>query len=49
MTEDDTGSRNYDTPKNALGGPMEANVQATWTQGQEVVLDVSLTAHHKGQ
>ena len=49
MTEDLSGARNYDTPKNALGGPMETNVQATWTQGQEVVLDVTLTSHHKGQ
>ena len=39
--------RNYDTPKNALGGPMPTRIQANYTQGQDVVLDVTLTAHHK--
>lgn len=40
--------RNYDTPKNALGGPMPTNIQAEYVQGQNIVLDVTLTAHHKG-
>ncbi|KAL7521899.1 hypothetical protein ACHAWX_006594 [Stephanocyclus meneghinianus] len=40
--------RNYDTPKNALGGPMPTNIQATFTQGQDVIVNVTLTAHHKG-
>ncbi|KAL7533809.1 hypothetical protein ACHAXR_005453 [Thalassiosira sp. AJA248-18] len=40
--------RNYDAPRNALGGLMKTNIQATYTQGQEVVMDVTLTAHHKG-
>jgi hypothetical protein len=34
--------------RNALGGPMPTNIQATYTQGQEVILNVTLTAHHKG-
>jgi len=42
------GFHNYDSPRNALGGLMRTNVQATYTQGQEVVMDVVLTAHHKG-
>ena len=42
------GIRNYDTPKNALGGMMPTKIQATYTQGQEIVLDIVLTAHHKG-
>jgi len=40
--------RNYDAPKNAVGGPMPIAVQANYTQGQVVTLDISLTAHHKG-
>ena len=44
-----TGEHDYNTPRNALGGPMRTNIQATWTRGQEVVLDVVLTAHHKGE
>ena len=43
-----TGSRNYDTPRNAHGKIMKPTIQATWKQGQEVVIDVILTAHHKG-
>ena len=27
---------------------MPTNIQATYTQGQDVVIDVTLTAHHKG-
>lgn len=42
------GDRNYDTPKNALGGPMPTMPQATYTQGQDIIVNVTLTAHHKG-
>ncbi|KAL7530693.1 hypothetical protein ACHAXR_009440, partial [Thalassiosira sp. AJA248-18] len=49
MTQDTSGGlRNYDTPRNALLGPMPTKIQATYVQGQDVVLDVTLTAHHKG-
>mmetsp|Transcript_5231 Transcript_5231/g.9608 ORF Transcript_5231/g.9608 Transcript_5231/m.9608 type:complete len:307 (+) Transcript_5231:1-921(+) len=49
LVGDDTSAiRNYDQPKNALGDPMPTRIQANYTQGQEVVLDVTLTAHHKG-
>lgn len=40
--------RNYDSPKNALGGPMPTKIQATYSQGQDIIIDVTLTAHHKG-
>ncbi|KAL9180759.1 hypothetical protein ACHAXT_011212 [Thalassiosira profunda] len=40
--------RNYDAPKNALGGPMPTMIQANYTQGQDMILNVSLTAHHRG-
>jgi len=43
-----TGQNNYDLPKNALGGTMKANTQATYAVGQEIMVDVVLTAHHKG-
>jgi len=43
-----TGGRNYDAPRNALGGRMKNRPQAAYVQGQDVVLDVVLTAHHKG-
>lgn len=43
-----TGSHNYDKPRNAMGGPMKTTVQAAYTQGQDIVIDVKLTAHHKG-
>ena len=48
LTEDNGGVRNYDTPKNALQGSMPTNIQAEWEQGSDVVLDIVLTAHHKG-
>ena len=49
MVGDPSGSvRNYDTPKNALGGNMPVMIQANYTQGQDVILYVVLTAHHKG-
>jgi len=47
ISEDPQGARNYDSPKNALGWSMPPMVQATYNQGQEVVPDVTLTAHHK--
>ena len=34
--------------RNALGGPMPINQQATYLQGQDITIDVTLTAHHKG-
>jgi len=40
--------RNYDSPRNAMGGRMPTRIQANYTQGQNVILDVTLTAHHKG-
>mmetsp|Transcript_18003 Transcript_18003/g.32560 ORF Transcript_18003/g.32560 Transcript_18003/m.32560 type:complete len:250 (+) Transcript_18003:316-1065(+) len=43
-----TGKHNYDAPRNALGGLMKTNIQATYVQGEEIVVDVTLTAHHKG-
>ena len=43
-----TESRNYDHPKNALGGDLAPNIQACYAQGDVVKLDVILTAHHMG-
>ena len=40
------GDHNYNEPRNALGGLMETHIQATYSQGQDVVVDVVLTAHH---
>ena len=40
--------RNYDAPKNALGGPMPTKIQATYSQGQDIIINITLTAHHKG-
>ena len=42
------GVRNYDFPKNALGGPLETKVQSCYQPGQIIDLEVYLTAHHKG-
>jgi len=42
------GDRNYDTPKNVMGGTMPYLPQATYTQGQDIVVNVTLTAHHRG-
>lgn len=40
---------NYDTPKNALGGAMLALLpQANYMQGEEIVVNVSLMANHRG-
>ena len=43
-----TAGRNYDSPKNALGGDLAPNVQACYADGDIVELDVILTAHHMG-
>jgi len=43
-----TGGNDYDYHLNALGGPMPKNIQAVYTQGQEIDLSAVLTAHHKG-
>eukprot|EP00985_Skeletonema_marinoi_P016898 scaffold9175_cov115-Skeletonema_marinoi.AAC.3 len=40
--------RNYDYPKNALGGNLAPAVQACYSEGDVVELDVVLTAHHMG-
>jgi predicted carbohydrate-binding protein with CBM5 and CBM33 domain len=41
------GNKDYNAPRNALGGPMKTTIQANWTSGQEVIVEVVLTAHHK--
>uniref|UniRef100_A0A7S4RCF2 Chitin-binding type-4 domain-containing protein n=2 Tax=Ditylum brightwellii TaxID=49249 RepID=A0A7S4RCF2_9STRA len=43
-----TSGRNYDAPKNGYGGQLQVMIQDQYTEGQDVVLDVILTAHHKG-
>ncbi|KAK1734442.1 lytic polysaccharide monooxygenase [Skeletonema marinoi] len=43
-----TADRNYDYPKNALGGNLAPAVQACYAGGDVVELDVVLTAHHMG-
>ena len=40
--------RNYDIPKNALGGPMATNIQSTYEVGSIIDVEVQLTAHHQG-
>jgi len=40
--------RNYDLPKNALGGLMKATVQECYEEGSIIDLKVFLTAHHGG-
>ena len=40
--------RNYDYPKNALGGNLAPAVQACYAGGDVVELDIVLTAHHMG-
>ena len=42
------GANDYDVPLSALGGLMKTNIQETYLQGQEIVVDVVLTAHHMG-
>ena len=43
-----TADRNYDTPLNALRGSMPMNQQATYTEGQIIEVEVTLSAHHRG-
>jgi len=43
-----TDSRNYDYPKNALGGDLAPDIQACYAEGDVIELDVVLTAHHMG-
>ena len=40
--------RNYDTPRDNRGDNMPANVQATYDEGGEIIIESVLTAHHKG-
>lgn len=40
--------RNYDYPKNVLGGPLAPIIQACYQPGAIVDLEVILTTHHKG-
>jgi hypothetical protein len=42
------GIRNYDSPKNAIGGALAPRFQACYQPGQIIELEVTLTAHHKG-
>lgn len=40
--------RNYDLPRNALGGVMPINPQAVYKESSLINVTVTLTAHHKG-
>lgn len=40
--------RNYDLPRNIYGNPLVPTVQATYERGQEIYVEVIITAHHKG-
>lgn len=40
--------RNYDRPKNALGGDLAPKIQACYAQGDVIKLDAALTVHHMG-
>lgn len=42
------GGKNYDLPKNALGGLMKANVQECYEEGSVIDINVVLTAYHGG-
>lgn len=43
------GQHNYDRPRNVFGQVMEtAHPQMRYRQGQEIEVDVVITAHHKG-
>jgi len=39
---------NYDAPLNVLGSSLPPKIQATYVKGQQIDLQVVLTAHHKG-
>jgi len=41
-------SLNYDTPRNAKKGLLNANPQAVYFANEEITVDVVLMAHHKG-
>jgi len=43
-----TITRNYDIPKNYKGEPMPPNIQATYTEGDIIDVEVLVTTHHKG-
>eukprot|EP00560_Eucampia_antarctica_P002180 CAMPEP_0197840640 /NCGR_PEP_ID=MMETSP1437-20131217/45721_1 /TAXON_ID=49252 ORGANISM="Eucampia antarctica, Strain CCMP1452" /NCGR_SAMPLE_ID=MMETSP1437 /ASSEMBLY_ACC=CAM_ASM_001096 /LENGTH=354 /DNA_ID=CAMNT_0043450277 /DNA_START=577 /DNA_END=1642 /DNA_ORIENTATION=- len=43
-----TDSLNYDTPRNAKKGLLNANPQAVYFANEEITVDVVLTEHHKG-
>ena len=42
------GGRSYDVPLNVFGDLLAPQPEATYHRGQEIDLDVVLTAHHKG-
>lgn len=42
------GVRNYDFPKNALGGPAATKIQSCYQPAQIIYVEVELTAHHMG-
>jgi hypothetical protein len=42
------GDRSYDDNLNILGQPMDPSPQARYSQGDEIEVDVILTAHHMG-
>ena len=43
-----TGVREYNFPKNAMGGPLAPRPQACYQTGQIINVLVALTVHHKG-
>ena len=42
------GLRNYDHPRNAIGGPMRVNVQGTYDMGSVIDVEVVLSTNHRG-
>ena len=42
------GDTNYDENLNFFGNPMPADPQAQYSQGEEIDVDIVLTAHHMG-
>lgn len=47
-TDQDLKAFNYDNPENAAGGNLNWKTQAVYSTGQEIDVDVVLTAHHEG-
>ena len=47
-TEGKPVTRNYDIPMNYKGEPMPPNIQATYTEGDVIDVEVMVTTHHKG-